>query len=85
VKASNAAVLRLLRARGADGLTSAEAMRAIACGRLAARIHELVTLHGFDIESVRERSEIGATYSRYYLREAPRFAPVNGTQTGMGL
>ena len=85
MKAQTRAVLELLRVRGADGLTPAEARDALACDRLAARVWELRHLHGFDIEDVRERSEIGATFARYYLRESRTFAPVKGTQEGLPL
>lgn len=78
MKASNAAALALLRLRGADGVTPAEARAAIACDRLAARVHELKAL-GFDIETYRERSAAGATYARYVIRER-RTEPTRGTQ-----
>lgn len=77
-------VLELLRLRGREGLTPAEAREAIACDRLAARVHELRRQHGFDIEDVRERSPMGAAYCRYYLR-TPTFAPVTGVQEGLPL
>ena len=85
MKAQTAAVLQLLRSRGADGLTPAEARDALACDRLAARVWELRHLHGFDIEDVRERSEIGATFARYYLRERGAFRPVTGEQEALPL
>lgn len=85
MKAQTRQVLDLLRARGADGLTPAEARDAIACDRLAARVWELRHQHGFQIDDVRERSAAGATFARYYLHEtpAPTFAPVEGVQEGM--
>lgn len=85
MKAQTRQVLDLLRLRGCDGLSPAEARGAIACDRLAARIWELRHLHGLDIEDVRERTEIGATFARYYLRERPVFVPVEGTQERLAL
>lgn len=84
MKAQTRAVLDLLRLRGADGLTPAEAREAIACDRLAARVWELRHQHGIDVEDVRERSPMGATFARYYLRPtqtAP--APMTGTQEAL--
>lgn len=68
MKAQTRQTLALLRSRG-DGLTPAEARDAIACDRLAARIHELKAA-GFRVETYRERSPIGATFARYVLVEA---------------
>lgn len=85
MKAQTAAVLALLRSKGADGLTPAEARDQLACDRLAARVWELRHQHGIAIEDVRERSEAGATYSRYRLVEQPVFAPVKGEQQGLAL
>ena len=84
MKASNAAALALLRLRGADGVTPAEARSAIACDRLAARVHELKAM-GFAITTVRERSPMGATFARYVLHERPRFTPVTGEQEALPL
>lgn len=83
MKPSAAAVLDLLRLRGKDGLTPAEARTAIACDRLAARVFELRE-SGFAIESVPERTPMGARIARYYLAE-PRFVPVTGVQEGLPL
>ena len=85
MKAQTRAVLDLLRVRGADGVTPAEARDALACDRLAARVWELRHLHGFDIEDVRERTEIGARFARYYLRERAAFRPVIGEQEALPL
>ena len=82
MKASNAAALALLRLRGADGVTPAEARSAIACDRLAARVCELKAF-GFDIQTVRERTPMGSLVARYYLRERRTFAPVEGVQKEM--
>lgn len=75
-------VLHLLRLRGADGLTPAEARTALACDRLAARVFEL-RREGFDIEAVSERTPAGARVARYVLRRA--FRPVAGVQEGLSL
>lgn len=85
MKQQTAAVLRLLRARGDDGLTPAEAREQLACDRLAARVWELRHQHGFDITDTRERSEVGAVFSRYVLHERPSFQPVTGIQEGLSL
>lgn len=77
MKPGSRAALNLLRARGRDGLTEAEATSAIGCRRLAARIWELRQA-GFQIESVNERAPNGAHYARYYLKERP--APTTGQQ-----
>lgn len=68
MKPSNASVLRLLRIRGADGLTEAESTATIACRRLAARVWELRQA-GYEIDSAPERAPNGAVYSRYFLVE----------------
>ena len=83
MKAQTAAVLRLLRSKGADGLTPAEARDQLACDRLAARVWELRHQHGFDITDVRERSDAGATFARYVLHEQRAFTPTTGTQQGV--
>lgn len=80
MKAQTRQVLDLLRLRGADGLTPAEAREAIACDRLAARVWELRHQHGIDVDDVRERSPMGATYARYYLA-TPTFTPTTGEQS----
>ena len=79
MKPATRAVLDLLRVHGADGVTPAEARKYLACDRLAARVWELRKLHGFDVDDVRERTPMGATHARYYLRE-PRHVPTEGTQ-----
>lgn len=82
MKPATARVLDLLRLRGADGLTEAEATRALAQSRLAARIHELKAA-GYTIDSAPERTPIGAVIRRYYLRERPVFHPLTGVQEGL--
>jgi len=84
MKAQTAAVLRLLRSRGADGLTPAEARDQLACDRLAAQVWELKA-EGYSVDTYRERSEAGATFARYVLRERVAFVPTTGTQEGMSL
>jgi hypothetical protein len=70
VKRQTRQVLDLLRLRGGDGVTPAEAREALACDRLAARVRELREV-GYDIETRRERSPIGATFARYVICETP--------------
>ena len=82
MKPATAATLAFLRLRGADGATPAEARSAIACDRLAARVHELRAA-GYDVESVPERTPMGARIARYYLRERPRFRPLTGVQEAL--
>lgn len=82
MKPTNAAVLRLLRARGRDGLTEAEATDQLACRRLGARIFDLRTA-GYVIESVPERTPIGARIARYVLVEPARMAPTTGVQDAL--
>lgn len=82
MKPATVAVLKLLRLRGGDGLTEAEATAALACRRLAARIWELRQA-GFQVDAVPERAPNGAVYSRYFLREQTRFPSVKGEQIGM--
>ena len=84
MKPATAQVLAFLRFRDAAGATPAEARNALACDRLAARVHELRAA-GYDIESVSERTPMGARIARYYLRERPAFAPLAGSQEGLGL
>jgi hypothetical protein len=83
MKAQTRAVLELLRLRGADGLTPAEAREALATDRLAARVWELIHLHGYPIEKVMERSPMGAAHARYYLEARP--VPYAGVQEGLPL
>ncbi|MFA9271806.1 MAG: helix-turn-helix domain-containing protein [Baekduiaceae bacterium] len=83
MKAQTRQVLELLRLRGADGLTPAEARDAIACDRLAARVWELRHQHGIEVEDVRERSPMGATFARYYLVTRPTFRPITGVQEAL--
>lgn len=72
------AVLKYLALRGRDGATPAEARSAIACDRLAARVFELRAA-GYRIESVPERTPMGARIARYYLVGAP-LVPMTGVQ-----
>lgn len=82
MKPATESVLRLLRVRGAEGLTEAESTNILACRRLAARVWELRQA-GYTVDAVPERAPNGAVYSRYYLRERPRFAPVSGVQDAL--
>ena len=79
MKPATRQVLDLLRLRGKDGVTPAEARTAIACDRLAARVHELKAA-GYPIEAVRERSEAGAAFCRYYLATPTAPVPTAGSQ-----
>lgn len=79
MKPATRRVLDLLRLRGGDGLTDPEATEALACRRLAARIHEL-RKDGYRIDDVRERSPMGATYARYFLAAPTIPAPMTGAQ-----
>ena len=76
-------VLHFLALRGKDGATPAEARAAIACDRLAARVHELRAV-GHPIESVYERTPAGARVARYYLIVSP-LRPTTGEQIGLAL
>lgn len=82
MKPSAAAVLRLLRSRGPDGVTPAEARRAVGCDRLAARVLELREA-GYPIRSELIRVE-GSRFARYVLKETPLPVPDRGVQTGIG-
>lgn len=84
MKPATRQVLDFLRLRGPDGATPAEARHALACDRLAARVHELRAA-GYDVESVAERTPAGARIARYFLRERPVLAPVTGSQQGLEL
>lgn len=67
MKPSAAAVLRLLRSRGSEGVTPAEARSALHIDRLGARIYELKR-DGYEIRRelvTVERSR----FARYYLVE----------------
>ena len=82
MKPATRQVLDLLRLRGDDGLSPAEARSAIACDRLAARVHELKAA-GYDVQTYRERSPMGATFARYVLRERRTFVPLTGVQEAL--
>lgn len=84
MKPATAQVLAFLRTRGVDGATEAEIQSATAIRSGAQRVHEL-RREGLDIETVYERSPIGARYARFVLRERRAFAPINGTQEGLSL
>ena len=79
-----AAVLRLLRSKGADGLSAREARDQLGCDRLAARVCEL-RAEGHRVDTLRERSKAGATFARYVIHEGPAFHPVTGVQEGLAL
>lgn len=79
MKPATRQVLDLLRLRGEDGATEAEIQAATAIRSGAQRVHEL-RRDGYDIETVYERSPIGARYARFYLRQPATFRPVTGEQ-----
>lgn len=86
MKPATARALRLLEARGADGLTDAEYHGATGYWRLAARVGEIRAALGEDaVDTVYERTEDGQSrFARYFLRlPAPR--PYRGSQEAMAL
>jgi hypothetical protein len=70
VKPSSAAVLRLLRERGPDGVTALDALAEAHSLRLAARVADL-RADGFRIVSEAERTGGGKRVARYRLIERP--------------
>lgn len=82
LKPDTAAALRLLRSRGADGVTTAEARAAIGSDRFAARVWELIHWHHVPVVKVMERAPNGDRYARYSLAE-PRPEPTVGEQLGV--
>ena len=70
MKPSNVAVLALLRAHP-EGVTTLQALDAVGCFRLGARIHDLKTKHGFFIDSELVTLISGKRVARYALREKP--------------
>ena len=84
MKPATASVLAFLRTRGKDGATEAEIQAATAIRSGAQRVHEL-RADGYRVETVLERSPIGARYARFVLIERPPFAPLTGTQEGLPL
>lgn len=83
MKPETARALAYLRLRGADGVTAAEAWRALGQERFPARVWELIRLHGYRIDRVMERSPDGKRFARWYFRERPRFAPTHGVQEAL--
>jgi hypothetical protein len=76
MKASNLAVLALLRARGDHGVTALDALDAVGSFRLGARIHELKA-DGIAIVTALETTPSGKRIARYRL--APHESPVQLT------
>lgn len=64
-------VLELLRNRGKAGVTSLEALTALGCFRLGARIWELREA-GYDVRSETVKTAGGKHISRYVLHEQTR-------------
>lgn len=83
MKPATAAVLRLLRARGSEGVTPAEARSAVHTDRLGARIWELKR-DGYAIRREWVTVE-GARFARYVLDEPVVLRADAGTQVGAGL
>lgn len=84
MKPETARALAYLRTRGRDGVTAAEAWRALGQERFPARVFELIHDHGHRIERVWERSDDGKRYARWYYVGAPvRFAPMTGVQEAL--
>ena len=69
MKASTAAVLRLLEARP-EGVTALDALHAGCGDRLAARVHELRE-SGHDVRGAWESTDGGARVKRYRLAARP--------------
>lgn len=84
MKPATLRALRLLDARGADGLTDAEYHAATGFWRLAARVGEIRAALGEGaVETVYERTADGQSrYARYYRRR-PAVAPMRGVQTDL--
>jgi hypothetical protein len=76
MKPSTAKTLHLLRVRGVDGVSPAEARRWAGTDRLAARVAELRS-EGYEVMTLREMVG-GSSFARYVLRERP--APMAGVQ-----
>lgn len=86
MKPATARALRLLEARGADGVTDAEYHGATGFWRLAARVGEIrAELGESAVETVYERTADGQSrFARYYLRR-PAPVPMRGTQEALAL
>ena len=82
MKPQTRSVLALLHSRGRDGVTPAEARRAVGTDRLAARIGEL-RAEGYPIRSELVTVE-GSRFARYFLEDTPLPVPDRGVQTGIG-
>jgi hypothetical protein len=61
--------LRVLRAKGGDGLTPLEALELVGTQRLAARIYELQA-EGYDITRTLKATARGARIACYVLHES---------------
>ena len=87
MKPSTVRALRLLDARGADGLTDAEYHAATGYWRLAARVGEIrADLGDAAVQTVYERTPDGASrFARYYRLRPVAAAPMHGTQEALAL
>jgi hypothetical protein len=77
MKASEQAVLELLRQRGSYGATDRDCLLFAHTSRAAARVWEL-RRDGFDVTTTYE-TKYGVRFARYVLHEST--APMTGTQT----
>ena len=88
MKPATARVLRLLHARGAEGVTGMDALREAHVYRLSGRIHELRNDEDHPVEIDTEwRTVDGVRFAVYRLhRLEPVLPPPDrGTQVGAGL
>lgn len=74
----NDGVLKMLREAGPAGLTPREALTALGCFRLAARI-EVLRQAGHRIETTLERDGAGHRFARYVLTEDLTLGLVTGS------
>lgn len=73
MKKSAADVLELLRKRGEVGVTGLDALTAVGCWRLGARVWDL-RAEGHVIESTLVTTPSGKRVARYVLRETTQLA-----------
>ena len=84
MKPATRRVGEFLRLRGPDGCTEAEIQAATTYRSGGQRVHELRREHHWDIESVPERTPLGAVIVRYVWHSDPesRPRPMTGVQIG---
>lgn len=85
MKPQSREILWLLQFKGDLGVTQQDAIREVACYRLAARISDL-RADGYNIRSLRARSPLrkGVTYTRYVLVEETEQTSMGFEPTIMG-